>query len=488
MKKILKGIKKSFQSRQFRSGAYSTMISVLVIVVVVIINLMFSKLELSTDLSKGSLFTISKETKKIINKNKTDITLNYMVAEGKENDYIYNGLKAYAKLSKHITIKKVDPVSNPSFGTKYEISEDIGSNDVIVVNEKTKSAKYVAGASMYYTQQDYASYGSSQSSEYYLDVEGQITSAVQSVLAKNSTKMYLVKGHDELELGQTMNSSLEKINVETQELDLLTADKIPSDCNILYINGPVKDFTDNEKDIVLDYLKAGGDAIINLQYTDSDMKNLRKILEYYGMKQQNGVICETSGNYYYYPNQIVPQYEDGASVFLESTDAHCIMLNAVGLNVSSEIRSSLKMQPLMSSSSGSYLKVDPSSGSAEKENGDIDGPFTVSIVATESVSANKDKKDGSEETKLVVNASASAFEETYMSTDQVANGEVIKTAIGSMVVDDTPKVAIDAKSMSFSYITVKPVSTLIWAAVMIIILPLTCLAVGFVVWFTRRRR
>lgn len=97
------------------------------------------------------------------------------------------------------------------------------------------------------------------------------------------------------------------MNVETADLELLTAEKIPDDCNILMINGPTSDLADNEKKIVLDYLKAGGNAIINLSYTTEKMTNLEEVLEYYGIQSKQGIICETSGKYYYYPNFIVPE-------------------------------------------------------------------------------------------------------------------------------------------------------------------------------------
>lgn len=54
---------------------------------------------------------------------------------------------------------------------------------------------------------------------------------------------------------------------------------------------------------------------------------------------------------------------------LGDLQGYIIMPNAVGMNVMSEIRSSLTMKQLLKTSDSSYLKVDPSSGSSEKENG-----------------------------------------------------------------------------------------------------------------------
>ena len=470
-------IKKSFQTRRFKSGAYSTLVTVLVVALVIILNLAVSKLNLSTDLSKGSLFTLSKETKKILKGNKKDITLYYMVSDGGEFEYIENVLKEYTKHSKHISMKKIDPVVNPGFASKYEITEDVSSNDCLVALEETKTAKLVRGSEMYYSEQDpYAS-----STNYYLDVEGQITSAIQNLLSGDITKMYIVNGHTELPLAETMTKALEKMNVESDELELLTAEKIPEDCDILIMNGPVTDITDNEKNVLMEYLQAGGSAIINMEYTTQQTPNLQEVLEYYGIRSTQGVICETSGKYYYYPNYVVPELGSDSYDLLADVQGYCIMPNAIGLNIMSEIRSSLNMQELLTTSDTSYLKVDPSSGSSEKESGDVDGPFSVGICATENL-------EGDAQTKLIVYASSDTFDESYVDTNQLDNGTLLKAAVASMMTEKTEKVAIDAKSLDYSYLTITPAMQLVWAAVLVIFIPLTCLIVGFIIWLMRRKR
>lgn len=472
-------LKKSFTSRQFQSGAYSTFITVLVIAIVVVINMAFSKLDLSTDLSKGSLFTLSKDTKNVLKDNKKKITLNYMVTSGSEQDYIENVLDQYAKASNKISVKKVDPVVNPAFASKNNITDEISVNDVIVVNEETGSSRYVSASDMYYSQS--SGYSSYSQGNYYLDVEGQITSAIQGVLAENKTKMYVVSGHGEQAIAGTISSAYDKLNIDTEDLALLTAQSIPEDCDILYFNGPITDLTENEKNIVLDFLKSGGDAVINMQYSDqvSQQPNLEAILEYYGIQSTQGMVCEAAGNYYLYPNWIVPSL--GSSEIISNLKGYFVIPSAIRLDTMSEIRSSLKLEELLTTSEGSYLKLDPSSGSAEKESGDIDGPFATGISVTESV--------GDEETKLVVFASAESFTEQFVSSGSLENGELVKAAVGTMIQTDVDvqKVAIDAKSLDYSFISLSVSAQLIWAAVLIILLPLAILIFGFVIWMMRRR-
>ncbi len=474
-------VKGSFQSRQFKAGAYSSLLTVLVIAIVVIINLVFSKLDLTTDLSKNGLFTLTKETKKVVNKMEQDVTLYYMVEDGKEEDYIYNVLKQYGKASDHISLKKVDPVVNPGFASNHGIDSEIADGDVIVENEKTKAAKYISYDDMYSSNQSYTAYGS-EDSDTYLDAEGQITSAIQSVLSGQKNKMYIMTKHSELTFGSSLTDALEKMDIETAELELASRKAVPEDCDILLLNGPSTDLTKEEKKMVLDYLKAGGHAMINLAYTENELPNVEEILNYYGVRWTKGVIFEGAGYYASYPNAILPSVNSEYTP-LSELKGYIIFPNAAGLAAEGgdALRSSVTITDIMDTSESSYIKTDMSAETIEKEDGDIDGPFSVGLSVTESL-------DGGKETSLIVYSSATAFIDEFTATTQLSNSDVFQKSISSLAASDTEKVSIAPKNMSYSYISVMPGTQLFWAAVLIVILPAGLLITGFGIWFVRRRK
>ena len=480
-KKSSGGIKKSFTNRKFKSGAYSSFITVLVIAIVVVVNLVFGKLDLSTDLSSNSLFTLSKDTKKALKSAKNDVTLYYMVSNGKETDYIEKVLKQYPKVSSKVKLKKIDPVVNPGFASKYLSDSESGSiaqNDVIVVNNSTKSSSYVPNTDMYYTNTDYSTYSQTQ----YLDVEGKITSSIQKVLAEKKTKMYILKGHDELEVGTTMSASFSKMNIETDELTLYSEDKVPSDCDILLINGATKDISKEEKNKILAYMKKGGNAVINLQYGTKDTPNLRALLKYYGLNEQIGMVCETQGNYSTYTSYVIPTVDSSSDITADVSGV-VIMPVPVGISKLSDknIRKSLTITELATTSKGSYLKLDPSSGKAVKEKGDIDGPFDIGVSVT-------DKIDDDKSANLVVYASAYAFSDDVISTNQFDNGSLLSNAVKSMSASDVEETSINAKSLSYSYVSLTQGTQILWATVVIILIPGGLLITGFIIWMSRRRK
>ncbi len=458
-------IKKNFTSRPLKSGAYSSFVTVLVIALTVVINLVFNKLELTTDLSSGGLFTLSKETKKIVKEIKDDITIYYMVQDGNEFDYIEKVIKQYEKLGKNIKVVAKDPVANPGFSEKY-VEDEISDNDVIVVNENTGAAKYVSNGEMYYQTSDYYS----SSTLEYIDVEGRVTAAIQYVLAEDNTKLYLVSGHGEMEVSDTLTTAFEKMNIQVEELPLMTAQKIPEDCDILVMNGPTNDLMEEERDMVLDYLKAGGDAIILAQYAlDLETPNLDEVLEYYGLEIQKGVIQESLNHYVQKPFYIIPNIEAGTDMFTGVKNSeYILMANAQGIRKEKEasLRSTVTHMDLLTTSKKAFLKVDPSSGVAEKEKEDLDGPFSVGVYAQEALDEG--------ETKLVVYSTA------------MAGDVLIQDAVGTMV--EAVGNSIDAKNLSCSTIFMGTGTQIFLAVLIIILIPAGLLVTGFGIWFVRRRK
>lgn len=464
-------IKRSFTSRQFKSGAYSSVITVIVIALVVVVNMVFNKLDLSTDLTSDSLFTLTKDSQKVLKDVKDDITIYYMVTKGEEQDYIKRVIKQYNKVSDHIKVVTKDPVVYPNFSRKY-VDDAVSDNDVIVVDETTGAAKYVSSDEMLYSDQ--YSYYTSGSSEQYLDVEGQITSAIQNVLSTDKKKIYVVTGHDEQSISDSLSKTLEKMNVDVQDISLVTQKKVPDDCSLLIEYGPQSDLRDSEKTVIMDYLKKGGTAILMPGYVEKETPNIDEILDYYGMSIQKGVIYEGVGHYENYLNWIVPTINTDADVMSKFDDKDYVVIGSsqgIKEQKASSLRNSLKLTDILTTSKQSLLKKDPSSQNTDKEKGDLSGPFTTGVYAEETVD------DGT--TKL-----------TVIATNEVQD-DLMQNVISGMLGDSkdgTTNTSIEAKSLSYSTITMSAGSAIVWSVILVILVPLALLLTGFAIWFTRRRK
>ncbi len=478
------------RSQQYKAGIYSSVVTVLALAVVVMANMMFSRLELSTDLTPASYFTLSKDTKEALGEIKDDVTVNYMVSDGQENQYIEKILNQYGKISGHIKIKRVDPVVNPGFADKVGVEDTVENNDAIVVNQRTGKACYVSNTDMFVQDMDYYT-GNSQES---LDVEGQITAAIQKVLSDKATKVYVMTKHSEIELGSGADDIFEKMNMETAQLELATQKKVPDDCDILLVNGPSSDLTDREKEMVLDYLDNGGRAMLNVLYTKKKLSNYEEILKHYGIRLVNGEIFEGAGNYVQYVNWIQP-FASEETDLLKDLNGYIVFPGAMGMTVDEKDakQSGVTVTEILGTSDDSFAKVNPSNEELGKEDGDIDGPFSVGLL----VKKAKEDADGSEdgqkdeeaedEAALFVYSAAGAFSEDFLQTSGLDNADLLKKSLSEMSASDIREVSVAEKSLSYSYVSMPAGSQLFWAAVLVVIIPAGLLIMGFAIWFTRRR-
>lgn len=57
-------------------------------------------------------------------------------------------------------------------------------------------------------------------------------------MTEDLPKLYLLEGHGEAELPQSFTEQIEKANIETETLSLLTVDAVPEDADAVMIYSP----------------------------------------------------------------------------------------------------------------------------------------------------------------------------------------------------------------------------------------------------------
>ncbi|MBO5486124.1 MAG: GldG family protein, partial [Eubacterium sp.] len=286
-----RNIKEAFSSRSFKLGGFQTLVMVIVIALVVVLNLIVGKLNFSVDLSSDKIYTLTEETKELINVLSDDITLYYMCQSGNEVEQIEKVLNEYDRL-KHITVEKKDPVVYPNFAKNYT-DEELTGNDVIVVNNKTEASRFVTQSDMI-TQGYNSSYTATSTT---LDAEGQITAAIWGVTTTDSKKIYVTSGHGEVDFDSEFTDILGKSNISTETLETKTTTEIPEDCDTLLIYGPVYDLTEEEYTLVSSYMKNGGRVLVFLNAEAEEQKNLDKLLSEYGIRRVKGYVVDTAQCY-----------------------------------------------------------------------------------------------------------------------------------------------------------------------------------------------
>lgn len=379
----LKAIKLEKERRLTKHGSYSLALTAVVIAAAVVVNLIVSELPskyTQIDLTSAQLSVLTEQSEELLDSLTEDITIYYVVQDSNRDTNVSRLLERYAGASGHIKLVEKDPVRYPKFTAQYTDASLTENSVIIECGEQSRVINY---EDMYESEFDYEYYSYETTG---FDAEGQITSAIAALSSGNLPKVYMLTGHNEMTVGTSLQSSIEKENVETAELNLISEERVPEDADAVMILSPQQDLTDAETQKLFRYLKTGGRAVIVTDYTDVEMPNLESVLEYYGMEKAEGVVLESdNGHYVQVPYYLLPEVES-TEISEDLTGSYVLLAAAQGLTVSDDLRDGLTVTNVLSTSDNAYSKTDVQNMKTyAKESGDIDGPFAVGAIASETV-------------------------------------------------------------------------------------------------------
>ncbi len=469
-------MKASFSGRKFRGRVYITAVTAVVFVIVLIVNMLVSQLNIQFDLSSRKMYTLTEDTKKLVSGLSDDVTIYYLVRTGNEQEIFKKIVEKYDGLSDRISLEYKDPVLYPAFAKEY-VEEDISENSLIVVNNATGRSKYIDFSDMLVQEMDYNTYSTRTTG---IDVEGELTSAIQFVTSEDLPVMYVVEGHGEAENGTAFQEAVDKMNVTIEALKTISAASIPEDCGLLYINSPIADFTEEETVMIRDYLAGGGNMIATVNYKTAGLKNFLSILEHYGMQVVNGIVFEGDLNRLYSnnPMYLLPEIKSHEiTALVKGSNIPVIMPQSVALKEADTTRSSLTFSELLTTSASSYAKDPQNITTAEKQDGDMEGPFYVGLLSTDTYQGT--------ETKVAVFSTDFTFADATMS---YGNRDLLSGTIGYLAGEGASTLSIPTKSVEAELIYPSQAEALAWGGIIIVIVPVAILITGIAISVRRRRK
>jgi ABC-2 type transport system permease protein len=424
------------------------------------------------DISSSQLYSVTSNTKAVVNALEQDVTIYWIVQSGEEDDVIENLLAKYDSLSDHIDVVKKNPDVYPTFAQQYT-DETVANNSLVV--ESGDKSRYIAYDDIYLVEGSY--YTGSYSSSF--DGEGAITSAIDYVVSDEQPVVYALEGHGEADLPEEFSDQIEKSNLTVESLSLLNVDEIPEDAACILIYGPSSDLSDEEETMLSDYVWNGGKLMACVGPTeDGILENFSLLIEEYGVTTEEGIVVEGDRDHYAFsaPYVLMPDMEsDTITDSLIDEHYYPIMAIAGGLSVP-ESSSYVTLTPLLSTSDSAYSKVAGYSiETYEKEDGDIDGPFSLAVSITTSLGG-----------KLVWFASSDFLEDTYNAYSSGANVNLGMNALSALV-GESESMAIRSKSLNYNYLTISDSTSSILKVLMIGVFPIAYLGIGLIVVLRRRR-
>lgn len=466
------------RARALRAGGYSAFAALIVVLIAIGVNLAAGALPTTytqLDFTQQSLYTLSEQTRRIVKALDKPVTLTLLATEGQQDPKILTLLQRYADLSEQVRVETVDPAVNPGILKRYEDQELYMNSVVVACGEKERLVSYNE-IYVYDYSMDYTTYNYSYSVDF--DGEQALTSAIHYVTSDDLPKVYLLSGHGEAELPDSFARSMAADNLETQALSLLSLTQVPQDASCLIINVPQSDLSQEEAQMLTDYLDEGGRVLLFTDWIgEGVMDNLVSVAKHMGLAPGKGLVVEGDAGkslrgYAYY---LLPDLNSHA-VTQPLIDGGYYALMPLAQPIEETGAGEAQVVSLMSTSDQAYAKADGyDMATTQKEDGDAVGPFTVGAAS--------EKGEG----RLVWFTSAAMLEDTVNSLVSGGNHNLALGALNWMC-EQQESIAIHAKSLDSEALTLTGAQSSMYSIVLVALVPAALLIAGLSIWFGRKRR
>lgn len=317
--------------RNFKYSSASAAFTAIVILLVILLNTVFSLLamrhSLYIDLTSTELWTLSDTAKEIIGEAEGDITITFCherdyIESSTTMQYISNTAQELAKEFPNIRVRYVNSVLEPQIikPYKYNNVDAISTSHIIV--ERGNPDDRAEGE----TPTDYRVYSAeafyitdpNTGSVWAYNGEEIFAAACLAVTADETPTAYFTSTHGEAVDAAFVNTLI-KAGYETKTIDLTTSE-IPEDCRLLIINDPKWDFAGYniyDKDAVSEiakidtYLDNHGSMMVFMDPETDYLKNLEEYLYEWGIVFGDGVVTDMQHSITMDGQAVVAEYPSG---------------------------------------------------------------------------------------------------------------------------------------------------------------------------------
>ncbi|MGN0343105.1 MAG: Gldg family protein [Roseburia sp.] len=468
----------NFSSKKIGLGVFNGAMLVMGFALVIVVNLVANALPVNiknVDLTRQGLFSLTEDTKDYLDQLDEDITIYVLESKTTSDAVLDKTIERFEDYSDHIQVEYKDPDKYPNFYLKYT-DDTVTENSLIVEGEKR--FRVVDYNDVYQYTADYNTFSYVLSG---YDAEGLIDSAIAYVTTDDVPVYYEITGHGETALGGGFLSSIEKGNISLEEINLMDYDEIPEDAVVVIINGPVSDFSADDRDKVLDYIEAGGNLFITTTYTDAEMSNFYQILAEYSVEIVDGMVVELdSGSYYQQPYYVLPDVESSQWTYF--LNGYIFAPFAQGMTY--QEADDVAITGILSTSEDSISKTNVKEADVSQyEEGDIKGPFSLALYAEKTVDVGS--------SCAFICSDMSMFEDDADEIVSGTNKQLFVNMISALDDSDTAYtnvMSVAAKSLESETLIAPELVVLLTGILGIIVIPLVILVLGIVVWARRRRR
>ena len=467
--------KKAFSSRKFKGGAYTTVLSALVIFFVLMVNLVVSGLTRTKDLTGQQVYSLHDVTKEYLGSYNVPIDLYYICQIGEENKVILSTAENFAAEGRDINLIQKDPVTYPMFVYEYTGSSSTDNNSIVLVRRDDPDRfVYIEFETMclyYISTKDYTS---KELAGY--NAESEIMKGLVELSDEENSIVYVATGHGEptdiITQNGTVSTSIKdllELNSYTVRYIDLKKKAVPQDCDALMILGAVNDFDETECTAIKDYVTSGGKVMWFLALGGEQRPNMQSLLNYYGLDMEYGLLCEGDSDR--------TSTSNPAFILAGYGQKNSAWQNGVGLTKLDKTRDSLSVKIVASTSDSAYLTKDTSKMTYQE--GTRRGSYILLAGVSETYQGNQGRL-------YVFNTPWFLRNQFILSSASYANSEIFVTYLGDLC-DKKTTISIPTTSAYEEALKLTTHQKNVLLIVLVGVIPGLILLAGIVMVFVRRK-
>ncbi|MDE5862201.1 MAG: GldG family protein [Ruminococcus sp.] len=286
------------QKKKFNfSGIFAFIMSILILLIAVPINLIFSYADKVYDMTPNGKYTLNEKTVEFLDSvsdKKIEIYYLYEYSlsafqSAPEFLPLYHTLEELSKRD-NIELISFNPDEEADRAKALDPTNILGVSKADVFVKCGDVVKKVARERIFQTTSE----GVSQYAG-----EELIASAIKVCTSGSLPTVYFLSGHGEKSINDTYATyadTLKANNYDVKELNLEQAGEVPDNTAIIYIAGPTQDITDNEFRMLSAYADRGGSIAVFASpcETKGRFKNIDLLLEKFELGMDYNYVTETN--------------------------------------------------------------------------------------------------------------------------------------------------------------------------------------------------
>lgn len=463
-------VKGAITGRRGRFGLGTSIMTLVFIGIIVLVNAISISNYKRIDSSSLSQFTLTPQTVTVLEELDNPVKATGFVVDDPGIDYygiasyVTSLLNEYEAHSRELTTSYVDPDEHPDQAKQYGITEYQS-----VVFQSGDSYKVVSPSQYLIADSSGSITG--------VQAEYAFTSAILEVTGVAQKKVYFLTGHGEASIGSNYSLAGEGLREDlylVDTLNLMTSPAIPEDCAVLIIAAPQSNLTDDEVSIINDYLNTGGQALV---LVDPSSSNLEEIVSPWGVYIGEGTIIDPASSVSPYQDMpLVPASRDYfllPNVYFPGATA-IIPQETIPVNVS--------MMPLVYTDASSWLDKNFAADGEPVFDQETE-QMEALVIGMLIIGVPLNDLTGEELTRLVVIGDSDFASNEHF--DDANNGDLFLNSV-SWLAEETSLISIHRNVQPFRRLVVTSGQESFIKYSSIALLPLVVLVAGGVIWWRRR--